>query len=154
MHSHNNNYDLNLNHSFMVKILLKIIFLVVLVVCLIFIMFSNKENKIYPQSEFEYNNDTQDLSGNDLIIFETNDYIVYKKIERKDRYFTQGLFMDTQNTLIESSGLYGQSTLQKYFVDSPDEKIFKIPIERQYFAEGACIYKEKIYQLTWRERVM
>jgi hypothetical protein len=156
MYSHNNNYDLNLNNSFVLKILTKIIFVVVLVICFIFIIFSSKENKVFSQShsEFGSNDNTKDLSGDGLILFETNDYKVYKKIRRYERYFTQGLFMDTQKTLIESSGLYGESTLQKYFIDSPDQKIYKIPIERQYFAEGACLFQDKIYQLTWKERIM
>ena len=100
------------------------------------------------------NDSSQDPTGNGLVLLETKDFTVYRKIRRFDRYFTQGLFMDTQNTLIESSGLYGESTLQKYFVNAPDQKIYKIPIERRYFAEGACLFDNKIYQLTWKERVV
>ncbi len=85
------------------------------------------------------------------ILFETDEYIVYKKIKKNIITFTQGLFMDSDNTIIESGGLYGSSVLQRYNIDTPDNYLFKIDLPRQYFAEGATLFKGKVYQLTWRE---
>jgi glutamine cyclotransferase len=95
-----------------------------------------------------------EINTNRKILFETKDYIVYEKIKRNEQVFTQGLFFDTEDTLIESGGLYGKSVLQKFKLETPDEKLFKIPIDKEYFAEGACLFKNKVYQLTWREKVM
>jgi glutamine cyclotransferase len=121
---------------------------------LFLVFLGGKETKSINDSVFDGYN-TQDYKNtNSEILFETSDYIVIKKIRRYDRYFTQGLFMDTENTLVESSGLYGQSTLQKYEINTPDQKIFKLPIDRNYFAEGVCLYQKKLFQLTWREREM
>jgi glutamine cyclotransferase len=123
------------------------------------IIFYGNEKIENPKKEFTFSKQdaTQEkieINRNSKILFETNDYIVYEKIKRNEQVFTQGLFFDTANTLIESGGLYGQSVLQKFKINTPDEKYFKIPIERKYFAEGACLFKNKVYQLTWRERVM
>jgi glutamine cyclotransferase len=102
----------------------------------------------------ELNNEKIEVNTNSQILFETKDFIVYGKIKRNKQVFTQGLFFDTDDTIIESGGLYGQSVLQKFKLDTPDQKIFKIPLESKYFAEGACLLNNKVYQLTWKERVM
>ncbi len=87
-------------------------------------------------------------------VFETDEYIVYSKIAKMQLTFTQGLLMDTDSTIIESGGLYGNSVLQRYKIDTPDDYIFKIDIPSQYFAEGVTLFKNKLYLLTWRERKM
>ena len=97
---------------------------------------------------------SSETSSSGIFLFETNDYIVYKKIKRNQQVFTQGLFFDEDDTVIESGGLYGKSLLQKFKVETPDQKIFKIPLESKYFGEGACLLKNKVYQLTWKEKVM
>jgi glutamine cyclotransferase len=61
-------------------------------------------------------------------VFETDEYIVFNKIAKKQLTFTQGLLMDSDGTIIESGGLYGNSVLQRYKVDTPDDYIFKIDI--------------------------
>src|SRR5206468_3531010 len=61
--------------------------------------------------------------------------------------FTQGLvFLD--GALLESTGLYGHSTLRK--VDLKTGQVLKqVEIPAQYFAEGLAVLNGKIFQLTW-----
>jgi glutamine cyclotransferase len=64
--------------------------------------------------------------------------------------FTEGLEF-FRDTLYESTGLNGKSYLRKY--DYKSGKIYKqIDLEQQYFGEGITILKDKIYQLTWKEK--
>jgi glutamine cyclotransferase len=148
-----NNSD-TLAHTHKIKLVVLLLLSLFLGLSLFLVFLGSKETKLMNDSVFDSSNEGDYKNSNSEILFETSDYIVIKKIRRYDRYFTQGLFMDSENTLIESSGLYGQSTLQKYEINTPDQKIFKFPIDRNYFAEGVCLYKNKIFQLTWREREM
>jgi glutamine cyclotransferase len=64
--------------------------------------------------------------------------------------FTEGLEF-FRDTLYESTGLNGKSYLRKY--DFKTAKVFKqIDLDQQYFGEGITIIKDKIYQLTWKEK--
>jgi glutamine cyclotransferase len=62
--------------------------------------------------------------------------------------FTQGLvFLDGK--LLESTGLYGQSTLRQVELET-GKVLRQIPVPNQYFAEGMAVLGGKIFQLTWR----
>lgn len=62
--------------------------------------------------------------------------------------FTQGLVF-LEGGLIESTGLYGRSSLRK--VDLETGRVLKqIALPAQYFAEGLAELGGKIYQLTWQ----
>ncbi len=64
--------------------------------------------------------------------------------------YTQGLFFHN-GRLYESSGQYGQSYFREVDVKRGTTlRSFNLPAK--YFAEGAVVYKERIYILTWRER--
>jgi glutamine cyclotransferase len=62
--------------------------------------------------------------------------------------FTQGLvFLD--GALLESTGLYGQSTLRK--VDLKTGGVLKrVEVPAQYFAEGLAVLDGQLFQLTWQ----
>ncbi len=78
-------------------------------------------------------------------------YEIINTYPHDSKAYTQGLefFGDT---LYESTGQYGQSTLRK--LDLPSGKILeKIDLPKQYFGEGLTILDDKIFQLTWREGV-
>ena len=61
--------------------------------------------------------------------------------------YTQGLIYH-DGVLIESTGLYGQSSLRR--VELRTGKILKrISVSGEYFAEGMTLFKGRIYQLTW-----
>lgn len=63
--------------------------------------------------------------------------------------YTQGLEF-FNDTLYESTGQYGSSSLRK--IDFKTGEVLKSkPLEEEYFAEGLSILDGKIYQLTWKE---
>jgi glutamine cyclotransferase len=63
--------------------------------------------------------------------------------------YTQGLFFHN-GELYETTGQYGESSLRK--VDLIKGTVIKREnFERKYFVEGSCVYKNRIYILTWRE---
>ncbi|MCS7301015.1 MAG: glutaminyl-peptide cyclotransferase [Fimbriimonadales bacterium] len=65
--------------------------------------------------------------------------------------FTQGLEFHN-GFLYESTGLYGQSSLRK--VELRTGRVLQIHrLPREYFAEGATIFGDRIYQLTWQNGV-
>jgi glutamine cyclotransferase len=65
--------------------------------------------------------------------------------------YCQGLAYDNV-TLYEGTGQYGESELRK--VDLATGKVLQqVPLERQHFGEGITIWKDRIYQLTWKSEI-
>lgn len=63
--------------------------------------------------------------------------------------YTQGLFF-YKGQLFETAGQYGESSLRK--VDLATGKVMeRINFPKKYFIEGSCVYKNRIYILSWRE---
>lgn len=63
--------------------------------------------------------------------------------------YTQGLFF-YNNTLYESTGQYGESSLRK--VDLKTGHVLqRVNYDRRYFAEGSCALDGRLYVLTWME---
>ncbi|QNJ99192.1 glutaminyl-peptide cyclotransferase [Constantimarinum furrinae] len=63
--------------------------------------------------------------------------------------YTQGLEFKN-DTLYESTGQYGESTLRKLDYET-GEVLQSVPLPKQYFGEGLTILNNKVYQLTWQE---
>ena len=64
--------------------------------------------------------------------------------------YTQG-FEFYNGTLLEGTGQYKESTLRK--TDYKTGKVTEqIKLEDKYFGEGITVLKDKIYQLTWKEK--
>lgn len=64
--------------------------------------------------------------------------------------YTQG-FEFYNGILLEGTGQYKESTLRK--TDYKTGKVTKqIKLEDKYFGEGITVLKDKIYQLTWKEK--
>lgn len=62
--------------------------------------------------------------------------------------FTQGLvFRD--GGLLESTGLYGRSTLREVDVKT-GRALKQVDVPAQFFAEGLAVIGDRAYQLTWR----
>lgn len=62
--------------------------------------------------------------------------------------FTQGLVFDNE-TLYESTGLYGESSLRRVDLESGEVlQIQRLP--DQLFAEGCTVWEDTIVQLTWK----
>lgn len=75
----------------------------------------------------------------------------YRVLERQphDRQsFTQGLVVDGDH-LLESSGLYGKSYLQRYPA-AGTAPAARITLPDTLFAEGIAIVGERLYCLTWK----
>ncbi len=64
--------------------------------------------------------------------------------------YTQGLEF-ANDTLYESTGQYGESTLRKTNYKT-GEVFEKVSLPNTYFGEGLTILNNKIYQLSWREK--
>eukprot|EP00602_Paraphysomonas_sp_CaronLab_P008782 CAMPEP_0185029546 /NCGR_PEP_ID=MMETSP1103-20130426/15915_1 /TAXON_ID=36769 /ORGANISM="Paraphysomonas bandaiensis, Strain Caron Lab Isolate" /LENGTH=245 /DNA_ID=CAMNT_0027564339 /DNA_START=73 /DNA_END=807 /DNA_ORIENTATION=- len=79
-------------------------------------------------------------------------YTVALSIPHNSKVFTQGLEYH-KGYLYESGGNYGRSSIQILHPDS-GETLKKRNIEKKYFAEGITIVGNKVYMLTWKEKVM
>ena len=66
--------------------------------------------------------------------------------------YTQG-FEFYKGVLLEGTGQYGKSTLRK--TDYKTGKVLEsIQLEDKFFGEGITVLKDKIYQLTWKEKTV
>ena len=63
--------------------------------------------------------------------------------------FTQGLAL-YGDTLIESTGGRGNSTIRKVLLES-GRVVLRVPLEARFFGEGAALLGRRVYQLTWEE---
>lgn len=62
--------------------------------------------------------------------------------------FTQGLAFDG-DSLIESTGLYGESTLRRVDLET-GEVLRQKDLPPDYFGEGCTVWGDEIIQLTWK----
>lgn len=76
-------------------------------------------------------------------------YVIKNEYTHERTAFTQGLFFDG-DTMYESTGIYGESTMRIVDLESGEVKQ-RIVLPEKYFGEGATILNDKIYQLTWKE---
>ncbi len=73
---------------------------------------------------------------------------IIRELEHDTQAYTQGLLFK-DGYLYESTGQYRESSLRK--IDPNSGKIlFKTKLADNYFAEGIAVFKNKLYQLTWR----
>ena len=79
------------------------------------------------------------------------DYEILNEFPRSINSYTQGLEF-YNDTLYESLGRYGQSKLVKVEFRT-GKKLKEINLASEYFAEGITILNNKIFQLTWKEKV-
>ena len=78
-------------------------------------------------------------------------YRIINRYPHQTDAYTQGLEF-VGDTLYESNGQYGQSTLRK--LDYKTGKVLKEEkLDDSYFAEGMTIIGDNIYQLTWQKNV-
>lgn len=66
--------------------------------------------------------------------------------------YTQGLFWH-DGSLYESTGLNSKSTFRKVDLQS-GKALTKLPFNRKYFVEGSVILGDKLYILTWTNKVI
>lgn len=84
-------------------------------------------------------------------------YRILDMYRRSSTHYTQGLYWD-DGRIIESGGLYGQSSIQYLGIDEERKQILlksRTLLKSQYFGEGVDKVTingtDYIYQLTWRE---
>jgi glutamine cyclotransferase len=65
--------------------------------------------------------------------------------------FTQGLLF-RDGTLLESTGLNGESSLREVELES-GRILKRLDVAPAYFAEGLAVVADKAYQLTWKNQV-
>ena len=66
--------------------------------------------------------------------------------------YTQGLFFH-DGRLIESTGLYGHSSLREVDIQTGDVKTIR-RFSKRYFGEGSVVFDGTLYVLTWTNRQM
>lgn len=76
-------------------------------------------------------------------------YKIVNEFPHDQKAYTQGLEF-YKDTLYESTGQYGNSSLRKTDLKT-GEVLNKIELSDDYFGEGLSILNGKIYQLTWNE---
>ena len=78
-------------------------------------------------------------------------YKIINKYPHNTQDFTEG-FIYEDGIIYESTGQYGESQMKKYKLGSTEPiKTYNLPL--MYFGEGATIFGEYIYQLTWKSRI-
>ncbi len=78
-------------------------------------------------------------------------YTLVREYPHSDRHFTQGLeFHD--GFLYEGTGEQGKSALYKIVLSS-GKTVKEKPLGPQYFGEGITVLNNKIYQLTYKNRI-
>lgn len=76
-------------------------------------------------------------------------YTVLNAFPHDTAAFSQGLEF-YKGELLESTGLYGKSTLRR--VDFRTGKLLNnLPLPQKYFGEGITVLHDTLYQLTWQE---
>lgn len=79
-------------------------------------------------------------------------YRVLRTLPHDPAAFTQGLIFHN-GRFLESTGLYGESTLREVDVDT-GEVLRRRSLPSRYFGEGIALWSNRIFQLTWRENVL
>lgn len=82
---------------------------------------------------------------------EVYSYEVVNEYPHDNKAFTQG-FVFYDGYFYESTGEYGASSLRKVEVET-GKVLQKVDLDRKHFGEGMTIFKDKIYQLTWKNKV-
>jgi glutaminyl-peptide cyclotransferase len=83
----------------------------------------------------------------------TYSFNVLKSFPHDPSAFTQGLYFEPGGTLIESTGLYGSSSIRRVDIETGQvQQIERLP--HDWFGEGLTVFGDKCVQLLWREGLM
>jgi glutamine cyclotransferase len=78
-------------------------------------------------------------------------YVIYKIFPHDIQAFTQGLVV-ANGKLIEGTGQYGTSWIAEVDIASGTQNK-KVILDKEYFGEGVTVLNNKVYQLTWKNKV-
>ncbi|GFP81014.1 glutaminyl-peptide cyclotransferase [Phtheirospermum japonicum] len=88
--------------------------------------------------------------GSNSIIDRIYSVEVVKEFPHDPNAFTQGLLYAGNDTLFESTGLNGQSSVRR--VDIGTGKVLAIhKMQDSYFGEGLTLFGDRLFQVTWLE---
>ncbi len=76
---------------------------------------------------------------------------VVREYPHDTKAYCQGLVF-ADGMLLEGTGKYGESNLRRVKLET-GEVVQETALDRRYFGEGIALLNDKIYQITWRERV-
>lgn len=76
---------------------------------------------------------------------------IVNRYPHDSRAFTQGLLFETADTLLESTGMNGQSSLRRVELKT-GRVLQKTDLAQRYFGEGLAQLNGQLYQLTWKDR--
>lgn len=74
-----------------------------------------------------------------------------RRLPHPGRGFTQGLILDG-DLVWESTGRYGESSLRRYRLGA-EQLDWSAALPDELFGEGICLAGDRLWQLTWKERV-
>jgi glutaminyl-peptide cyclotransferase len=74
-----------------------------------------------------------------------------RRLPHPGRGFTQGLVLDG-DLVWESTGGYKQSSLRRYRLGA-EQADWSARLPDEFFGEGICLAGDRLWQLTWQERV-
>lgn len=78
-------------------------------------------------------------------------YVIYKIFPHDIEAFTQGLVV-ANGKLIEGTGQHGTSWIAEVDIASGQQNK-KVILDKEYFGEGVTVLNNKVYQLTWKNKV-
>ncbi|MFO0939402.1 MAG: glutaminyl-peptide cyclotransferase [Pirellulales bacterium] len=76
---------------------------------------------------------------------------VIAKFPHDQNDFCQGLVVEG-STVLEGTGRYGSSVLKEYDLTTGKPNL-QAALDSSYFGEGITVLRDKVYQLTWKERM-
>lgn len=78
-------------------------------------------------------------------------YEIINSFPHDPKAFTQGLVWEN-GFLYEGTGLYGRSSLRKLDLET-GEILQQYNLPDDFFGEGITIFEDRIYQVTWKEKI-
>lgn len=81
-------------------------------------------------------------------------YIAHKTIPHATNSYTQGLEIDSNGVMYESTGLYGESRLLRHKSINSGATSLLATLPKNEFGEGITILGDSIFMITWREGQM
>ena len=82
----------------------------------------------------------------------SDSYSIIRVMRHDPDAYTQGL-QCSGNNLVESTGLYGQSSLRRYNIPNMELQQYS-QLADNLFGEDITLWNGHIYQLTWREHIL
>lgn len=80
------------------------------------------------------------------------DYRIVGQFPHDTTAYTQGLLFVDRGVLLESTGLYGHSSIRRVSLRSGIASQV-VPLAADHFGEGIAVLGERVYQLTWQSQV-